>query len=111
MKAKRPDPTTENFEGKISTHTGTFGKIKEFFKDVGQSAKERFQQKKVSDEERQERFKKQYEKEIEEQNKRLDKKAEAKTKEFILDFIHKNMNRTYYNENKVELFFEKVFAL
>lgn len=52
-----------------------------------------------------------YKQQMEEQNKKLDQKAEKSAKDFILEFIKSNMNRSYYDEDRVELFFEKVFAL
>ena len=59
----------------------------------------------------QERFDKMYKEQLEEKNKKLDEKAEKNAKEFILEFIKANMNRSYFDEDRADLFFEKVFAL
>lgn len=47
---------------------------------------------------------------MEKANQKLDEKSIKNTHEFIIEFIEKNMNRTYYNENKIDVFFEKMFA-
>lgn len=111
MNEKQPDPLNEHFTGKITTNTGTFGRLREFFSDIRQNVSGKWQSKKASDQDQQEKFREEYKKQIEEQNKRLDEKTIKSTREFIIEFLNKNMNRTYYDERKADVFFEKVFAL
>jgi maltodextrin utilization protein YvdJ len=103
------DPSKELFTGKITTSSGTFGKIREFFRDIKDTVSDKFNQRKAKDEEQE--ITEKFSKKLDIQNKELDEKAEKSTREYVIDHINRHMNKSFYDERRAEIFFEKVFAL
>lgn len=85
--------------------------MKEYLSDVKETVKQKFQAKKQSDLDRQERFKEEFQQKLDEQNKRLDAKVVQSNVKAVLDHLDRNMNKQFYDEKRADEFFEKVFAL
>ena len=78
---------------------GTLNKLKNFFTRSSEEQKSPFLSKDD------------YAKKMQEENEKLDKMAEPDIRKQILSMIDKNINREYFNEQRLEPFFEKCWEL